>query len=273
MPDNAFRNAAVRTGPWLLQCSGQHPTRHATPRRWRSVHFSGHARGAHNVRIGHTQSSHPGDHRHAVAYDMADPGADGCAGASTTAAVCSAQYWGRRFGGHCEPRSAGYLCAAAALRPDSYLRNCGRWYAAHCSCRYRGQYLTEYLHRYPVHNCAHRQAVCLGYGSGRSTDADTTPCWVGSIAAHPWPDLAPGNPMDYGHRRTNHVARHVVQRRAVRSGVNPAGHRATQGRPRCASSSCGYPLACTMAHMACKAGPYLQASKDPGIAGYCHDRA
>jgi hypothetical protein len=272
MPDNAFRSVVVRTGPWLLQCSGQHPTRHGTPRRWRSVHFSSFACRAHDARLGHTQGWHPGDHPHAVAYDMADPVTDGCARAAYTSAACSAQCRGHKLACHCVHSFAVYRHPAAAFGISSYLRSHGCSYAAHYTVGYRDRYLTKYLPRYLARNCVRRQGICLGRWSGSSVRDDTAPCSGSSTAPNRRPDPAPGNPTDGSQRSALDAAHNWVQCGTASSDANLWSKRAAQGGPHCASSCSGYALARTTAHSDSKAGQYIWASKRPGATGYCDDR-
>ena len=272
MPDNAFHSAMVRTGPWLLQCSGQHPTHRATPRRWRSVHFSSFACRAHHVRLGHTQGRHPGDHPHAMAYDMADPVTDGCVRSVYASAACSAQCRGHKLACHRVRSSAVYRDPGAALDIGSYLRGPGRSYAARCTVRYRDRYLTKYLPQYQVPNCVRRQGVCLGHGSGSSARNDAALRSGPSTAPTRWPDPARGNPTGGSQHSVRNTARNWVQRGAARSGANAVSQRATQGGPHGASSCCCCALVCTAAHTDSKAGQCIRASKHPGTTGYCHNR-
>jgi hypothetical protein len=272
MPDNAFRNAAVRTGPWLLQCSGQHRTRHATPRRWRSLRFSDRACGAHDMRLGHAQSSHPRDHPHAVAYDTADPGADGCARKAGDHAVRSARCLGRRLGGRCDPCSAAHRCPDAAHGGGSCLRNCAHRNAAQNSDQNRDQYLTQYQHQYPLLHCAYRQLCYLSHRSGCCADRNTPRRFPSSGPAHPQPGPVPRNAVDYGQHRAQGGALNMFQRGAVSCGANLGAYRGDHDRPHRESCRRRDQPGCITTHTAARAGLYIPARRHHGKAGYCRDR-
>jgi hypothetical protein len=64
MADNAFRYVPAHNAPWLPQCSGQHATRHATPRPCRNIHAISYASVTCNVQSRyrrHCAASRAGD--------------------------------------------------------------------------------------------------------------------------------------------------------------------------------------------------------------------
>jgi hypothetical protein len=268
MSDNAFRSVMVRSGPWLPQCSGQHPTRRGTPRRWHNLDFSCFACCAHDVRLRRTERWCPDGRACAVRYEVAGPVTACYPHTVYSATAYSSRRREHRLLRYCVGGAAVNWHQGSALRIGSYLHErCGRP-AAKYGVTYRDRYLIGYL----TDNCAHCHPPCHGRRGGGSTEHDGAG-WSGyGVAQYSGPNARPDEPPN---RRLCSVLTAAGNRshRGDRSGDDDSlTHCADRGEPNYASSHAKYRPACTRGHPDAKADQSMRQCNHARTTANCNDR-